>query len=174
MRPNLRSKCARIWLNELIRQSVPQSTSSQEPYWQLIQALQRSTRLLCLDDQSPKSLGRVVEACVRLAQFQADWKRPLTSWSVSSTGLHDQMRSLIEHLLAGYSVPRFLVWAWLEKDRQDWERQLYVHLGRGQSIRQFPTLLSLSKSAARCLMQAPDDLRPIPALRWAQVRACGR
>lgn len=64
---------------------------------------------------------------------------------------------------------------WLSEHDIPWDRELYLHLAQGQSIRTFewPVRVRLSKSAARFFMLAPDDLRPIVAARWAQVRSLG-
>jgi len=64
---------------------------------------------------------------------------------------------------------------WLSEHDIPWDRELYLHLAQGQSIRNFewPVRVRLSKAAARFFMLAPDDLRPVEAVCWAQVRSLG-
>ncbi len=64
---------------------------------------------------------------------------------------------------------------WLEEQSASWECDLYVHLARGFSVRNFdgPVPIRVTKSAVAWFMQAPHDLRPIQSIRWAQIRALG-
>ncbi len=72
-------------------------------------------------------------------------------------------------------MPAFTTWAWLAERHDSWELDLYFHLAQGHSIRQFrsPFAWRLTKAGARFFMQAPDDLRPLAAFRWSQVRSLG-
>jgi len=63
---------------------------------------------------------------------------------------------------------------WQSSQHKVWE-ELYLHLAAGKSVRRFTPKLgvSLSKSGARWFHQAPDDMHPLLAMRWAQIRSLG-
>lgn len=80
----------------------------------------------------------------------------------------------MNHLFAKYPVPNFMAGVWLRENPETvpW-LELFIHLGRGRSVRQFETPFRFTKSMARYFMQAPDDLTVEQAFRWAQVRGSG-
>jgi hypothetical protein len=82
---------------------------------------------------------------------------------------------LVNHFFDRYPVPKFMPAIWLSLHDQPWERNLYLYLARGLSVRKFlwPIPVHLTKAAAAFFMQAPDDLAPLLAVRWAHVRSLG-
>lgn len=117
---------------------------------------------------------KILAALIEIARRRQDWLRPLHKWSGPQASCFVQFRSLVNHLFAKYRMPNFMAAVWLRGDPEAarW-LELFIHLGRGRSIRQFETPIRLTKSMARFFMLAPDDLTVEQALRWAQVRGLG-
>jgi hypothetical protein len=103
------------------------------------------------------------------------WYRQPETWLPRSQSQWQLFRSLLDHMFAQYPVPGCMSWAWLAERTKPWERELYIHLARGHSVRTFQSSYPwrLTKSGARFFIQAPDDLRPVTAYRWAQIRSLG-
>jgi hypothetical protein len=107
------------------------------------------------------------------------WFRWPEAWSAPDADPTTQFRSLVSHLFDRYPVPPFMMRAWFSDDFydrfHDWVINLYLHLAHGRSVRQFPLpdVYRLTKSAAVWFMQAPADLHPRDALRWAWIRSLG-
>jgi PcfJ-like protein len=120
-------------------------------------------------------IARVVEMLLRVAEQVDSWQRPLVEWCAPAASQYVQVRSLVDHLFAEYSVPGFMTKVWLLGDKYSdaWQRKLFLHLGRGRSVRAFPMQIPVTKAMARHFMAAPDDLTVPQAVRWSQVMACG-
>lgn len=116
----------------------------------------------------------VLAGLVEIARRRVAWLRPIHKWLPPDASSFVQFRSLIQHLFAQYRVPNFMNSVWLRSrpEAVTWQ-DLFLHLGRGKSIRQFDTPIRLTKRMARYFMLAPDDLSVEQALRWAQVRGLG-
>ena len=120
--------------------------------------------------------GSFAPAC-DLAQRGDAWRKPPEEWIAPRANLFVQFRALVSHLLDEYPVPRFMTSVWLSEHDKPWELDMYLHLAKGKSIRQFVLPLSyphrMSKNAAKFFMHAPDDVTPIGAYRWSHVRSIG-
>jgi hypothetical protein len=110
---------------------------------------------------------------VEIARRREAWLRPIHAWHAPQASPFVQFRSLVEHLFARYAVPDFMALVWLRSRPDAVWLELFLHLGRGRSIRRFETPIRLTKLMARHFMLAPDDLSVEQALRWAQVRGLG-
>lgn len=180
MSPRNRLQHAKRRLDDLIRRSALSLGQYREFFWRLIHTLRGSSQLLIpshgLVPGHWRDSERFVSASARVASYCIHWLRDPEAWTAPTASPFIQFRSLVNHLFARYPVPSFMTRIWLLDNReQEWERQLYFHLARGLSVRQFamPFPWRMSKSAARFFIQAPDDLYPIEALRWAHVRYLG-
>lgn len=135
----------------------------------------RSSLLSTASEPSTRHDGRItLAALIEIARRRQDWLRPLHRWSRPEASSFVQFRSLVNHLFPKYSVSNFMAAVWLRESSEAsrWQ-DLFVHLGRGRSIRQFETPIRLTKLMARFFMLAADDLTVEQALRWAQVRGLG-
>jgi hypothetical protein len=118
---------------------------------------------------------QIVCGLLALASHREDWLRPADDWLPSGAGPLPEFASLVQHLLAGYPVPLFMVsvWFWRAdaegRRRQDW----YKHLGLGRNIRTADIPLPLTKRMAHEFTQAPDHYSVEKAMRWGQVRGLG-
>lgn len=176
-----RKQFARQRLDNLIRRYAPRSAYVGVSYWQLIHAVRASSSLLApLPNRGrtdPQDAENIVRACARIARHAANWHRQPELWTAPRANPFVQFRSLVGHLFDKYPVPNFMTPAWLSPFEKPWEIEMYLHLAAGRSIRQFelpvPYPTRLTKRAARFFMQAPDDVEPIGAYRWAQVRSLG-
>lgn len=174
-----RKQYAKRRLDDLIRRFAQPLTQSREPFRRLIHAVRASSRLLVSLPKrgrtNPKNAERVVHACVRMAHRYAAWQRPPEVWSAPDGGPFVQFRSLASHMFAEYPVPKFMAAVWMCEYDKPWELDMYLHIAAGRSIRQFklPVQSRMTKRAASFFMQAPDDLLPIEAMRWAHIRSLG-
>ncbi len=110
-----------------------------------------------------------------MARRMHTWHCIPETWDAPEASPYLQMRSLVQHLFDQYPVPNFMASIWWREPNFQWGAELYQHLAKGQSIRQFSILgtFKVTKRIAALFMQAPDDLLPQEALRWSQVRALG-
>ena len=181
MPSNLRKRCTKRTLDELICASAPTNCRARTSYWRLITVIRASSQLLqpgpYRGDASPASHARLIRACVQIARKRGFWKRQPESWVAPAANPFVQFKSLVRHLFERFDVPTFLTFAWCSADRKCWQIDLYLRLAAGRSIRQFewplPYPVPMTKREARWFMQAPDDCFVIGAWRWAQVRALG-
>lgn len=119
-------------------------------------------------------VARIVKMLLRVAEHVESWQRPLWEWCAPAASPFVQVRSLVNHLFAKYPVPGFMTKVWfLDEASDDWQRELFVHLGRGRSVRAVAMRIPMTKAMARHFMTAPDDLSVPQAVRWSQVLALG-
>jgi len=179
MFPSLRKSHAKAKLDELIHRTGRSLGRHRDPFWRLVNAIRASSTLLAPANTPSRhhwhTIEQIVDACSLIAAQSDRWPREPESWNSSATSHWQLFRSLLDHLFAIYRVPAFMTWAWLDDRGQGWERELHLHLAQGLSARRFapPFSWRMSKASARWFMQAPDDLRPFAAFRWAQVRSLG-
>ncbi|QDU47429.1 hypothetical protein Mal52_59600 [Symmachiella dynata] len=177
-------RSSKVWLDRLIRKSADCSPRHARSYWQIIDAVRRSSDLLrpasVWGSSSGEQAARVVTACARIALHSDDWhadqwERSPEQWRPPCGSAHEQLSSLVHHLFDRYPVPSFLTNVWWADGEESWPRELYLHLARGAGIRSFqlPFEFPLTKPVARWFAEAPDGLSPFAALRWSQVRALG-
>src|SRR5215469_10627371 len=137
----------------------------------------RSRSLLLSTPSEPLKRGAseaLLAGLIEIARRRGAWLRPVHNWFPPQASPFVQFRSLVKHRFVRYPTPNFMAAVWISKQPAAAAgRELFVHLGRGRSIRQFDTPIRLTKRMARHFMQAPDDLTVEQALRWAQVRGLG-
>lgn len=173
-----RKQFAKRQLDDLVRRLANSLTHLREPFWRLLRTVQSSSRLLATFNEhmpDPQVAERVVQSLVRIVQHCDRWIRRPEDWIAPDANTAVQFRSLVSHLFDHYPVPKFMSRVWLGDEDRQWEIDLYLHLAAGQSIRQFDYSFSFSitKKTAAFFMQAPDDLSPFEAIRWAQIRSLG-
>lgn len=149
---------------------------SRHDFWRLLRALRASS--LLSPDAAPSNIvpndaDRVLLACARITQHSDRWRRIPEHWNAPEGNPVVQFRSFVSHLFDLYAVPSFMSRVWLREYDAPWELELYFHLATGRSIRRLDVPMRLCKKAASLFMQAPDDLVPIAAMRWAHVRSLG-
>ena len=146
-----------------------------EPLLRLIRLVRSYSSLLShrqrTSSTDSNSMEQLLVALTRMAERAENWVRPPEDWIVPNANPAVQFRALVNHLFDTYPVPRFMARVWLSPYDKPWEIEMYLHLAAGRSIRQFSLPFSLAmpltKNGAAWLMQAPDDLVPIAAMRWA-------
>ncbi len=182
MPPYNRKQFAKRRLDDLLRSfAQPLSQSRKNHFWSLVHAVRASTSLLVPFPErgrtDPREAERVVRACARMSERCHLWQQRPEFWPAPQAPPFVQFRSLVSHLFDQHPVPNFMARVWMGEDEMPWELALYLHLAAGHSIRQFDPEMGypvrMTKQAARFFMQAPDDVLPIEAYRWAQVRALG-
>lgn len=152
------------------------SNSDEQMSLQLLLRHVRSRSVLLGTASEPLKQGTgevLLSGLVEIARRRGGWLRPIHKWLPPQASPFVQFRSLVKHLFARYRVPTFMASVWLRSPPEAAWLDLFLHLGRGKSIRQFDTPIRLTKRMARHFMQAPDDLTVEQALRWAQVRGIG-
>lgn len=176
-----RKLCAKRNLDALIRESAPVLSHALQPYWRLITTIRASSQMLTpVPDRgrtNPENIAEIIRACVRIAKHRRTWRQQPESWIAPKASPFVQFRSFVSHLFDEFPVPIFMVPVWACAADKPWEIDMYLHLAAGRSIRQFKLPLDypvkLTKRAARWWMEAPDDIWPISAYRWAHVRSLG-
>jgi hypothetical protein len=174
-----RKPFAKRKLDGLISKFAESLTDARKPFWRLIHVIRSASRLLTpFPDRGrtdPLQFERILQACVRIAHFWQFWQRQPEIWTPPVANSFVQFRSLLSHLFDRYPVPSFMAPVWFHESFEPWQLDLYLHLAAGRSIRQFelPRAIRISKQAACYFMQAPDDLCPNKAIRWALVRSYG-
>ncbi len=116
------------------------------------------------------------EAIAMLAAYAPWWLRPVEQWKPRTHNVTRQFASLVRHLFAQYDdVPPFFDAVWFVEPGKEAakRRQWYLHVGMGQSIRDCPLPIPLTKKMAHHFMQAPNDLTVDQAIRWGQVHGLG-
>jgi len=124
------------------------------------------------------SRNQVMAGLSQLACHHRDWIRQPEEWHSAGRGARKpavHFRSLADHLLAKYPVPRCLNAAWFEADPEEAaiQQEWYKHIGRGQNIRTAKCLpFRLTRRAAHLFMTIGyGGQAPLGALRSAQIRA---
>lgn len=110
-----------------------------------------------------------------LASRQSHWIRPCETWEPSAGNLRPAFHSLAQHLLAYYSVPRFLDSAWDLPDGPEGFRQQswFIRIGRGASFRSLNLPLKLTRRMEHYARQAPEHYSVFRALRYGETRGIG-
>lgn len=166
-------------VDELIKLHALSLCSSQELFWKLIHVIRARTGLLACRSGAyftkRDDVERVLSCCIKMIRYQYAWRRSPESWNIPEASPFVQMRSLVQHLFDEYPVPKFMASIWWSEQIAAWEMGLYLHLAAGRSIRQFSPLhpFRITKRMVAFYFQAPDDIHPMAALRWAQVRSMG-
>jgi len=115
---------------------------------------------------------RFIDALIALNERRAQWIRPLEGWSPRSHNRERQFSSLARHLLARYPLPVFMDSAWFRRDEAGkQQRDWFVHLGRGASLRAAATPIPLTRRMVHHFLQSPDHYLVEHALRWGQIHA---
>lgn len=174
-----RRKHAKWMLDDLICRYAQPLGQFREPFWRLAHAVRAASRLLIPSSErgstDPLGIERVVRGCARMAQHSEAWQRTPEVWIAPVATPFVQFRSLVSHLFDEYQVPNFMAPVWISEHDNPRDVDLYLHLASGRSIRQFqwPVPIGVTRQAASFFMRAPDDLQPVKALRWAQIRSLG-
>ena len=98
----------------------------------------RSSLLSTASEPLKQGTGELVLAgLVEVARRRGGWLRPIHKWRPPQASPFVQFRSLVKHLFARYRVPNFMTSVWLRSPPDAAWLDLFLHLGRGKSIRQF-------------------------------------
>ncbi len=134
-------------------------------------------------DGSPAiaSLGQLpgntfIEAIALASAHAPSWLRPVEDWKPRSHSSSRQFASLLRHLFVKFDdVPVFLDTVWFSgRAKQAAERRRwYLHVGRGQNIRNCSLPIPLTKKMAHHFMHAPNNVTVEQALRWGQIHGLG-
>jgi hypothetical protein len=178
MFPTNRRRSAKTTVDAALHAALKQfpSNSDAQKSVQLLLRHVRSRSSLLTTASEPLKQGTseaLLAGLVEIARRRGGWLRPIHKWLAPQASPFVQFRSLVKHLFARYPVPNFMVSVWLQSNTEATWIDLFLHLGRGRSVRQFNTPIRLMKQTVRYFMLAPDDLSVEQALRWAQVRGLG-
>lgn len=117
-----------------------------------------------------------LEALALIAAAARDWLRPVESWKPRTHNAFRQFASLLRHLFVKYDgMPGFFdaVWFAGRTPEAAAQRSWYLHVGRGENIRQCALPIHYTKKMAHHFMRAPASLTVEQALRWGQVHGLG-
>lgn len=116
------------------------------------------------------------EALAMIAAYAPWWLRPVEQWKPRTHNVARQFASLLRHLFVQYDdMPLFFDTVWFVSPGKEAarHREWYLYVGKGQSIRDCPLPIPLTKKMAHHFMQAPKDLSVDQAIRWGQVHGLG-
>jgi len=116
-----------------------------------------------------------LEALVQISAYRRSWIRRVQEWKCGSHSARRQFASLLRHLFVQYELPLFFDAVWFAQHSQEAtkRRGWYLHVGRGQNIRNCLLPIPYTKRMAHHFMQAPDDSTFEQAMRWGQVFGLG-
>lgn len=117
-----------------------------------------------------------IEALALIAAHSPSWQRPLCEWKPRSHNAGRQFASLLRHLFVKYNdVPSFFdaVWFSGRTKAAAEQRKWYLHVGKGQNIRNCQLPITLTKKMAHHFMRAPNNTTIEQALRWGQILGLG-
>jgi hypothetical protein len=117
-----------------------------------------------------------VEALVLIAAHHQAWLRPCDTWKPRTHNTRRQFASLLRHLFVQYDdMPLFFdsVWFTGPTAKGGNQRAIYLHIGKGGSLRSCDLPIRFSKRMAHHFKQAPNDVTFEKALRWGQVLGLG-
>lgn len=144
---------------------------------------ERTARLLkvaegkcCLLTAIHPSKYPAIPVLVRIASYADRWIRQPETWAGEKSADPSQiLHSLLRHLFATWTVPKFFDNAWLVKGELIYlERDWFCHLASGGSMRTVQGMPpSITARALHLAMDAPCELTIRQALRWGQVKALG-
>ena len=116
-----------------------------------------------------------VNGLVNLFRHAEGWIRPVEEWRPRSHNAHRQFAELARHLFARWPIPSFMDSVWFEGNSKlaRLHQRWFLHLGRGENIREASLPILYTKKMAHHFMQAPADLDVVSAVRWGQVLGLG-
>ncbi|MFK8029837.1 MAG: PcfJ domain-containing protein [Gammaproteobacteria bacterium] len=115
-----------------------------------------------------------IDALISVYRLRESWIRPLDDWRPKTHNREKQFLSLVRHLLVSYKVPEFFESVWFRRDDSAQQyQQWYVDIGAGQSMREGPSPIPLTKKTAHHFMHAPRGYSIEQAVRFGQIRALG-
>jgi hypothetical protein len=181
MNPSARRKAgAKATVDRTVRDALDAAPcpDTRSAFERLLRQVRRSALLRTAPQVGGSSVaghGEVVAGLLALADFHADWLRPVEAWEPAGSNPLPQFASLARHLLAAYPVPAFLTSVWLRGRTAEARRQQgwFVHVGAGRNLRTADLPLPYTRMMAHHALQAPDHLTVEQALRWGQVRGLG-
>jgi hypothetical protein len=99
--------------------------------------------------------------------------REIETWEPKRNNHAMQLKSLIKHLYCKYPAPDFLINSFPSQNQAG--IYLYIHLGNGGSMKNFPFLpnLVLNKKIYQHLLTTPDDYDFLAGFRRAQILSMG-
>jgi hypothetical protein len=116
-----------------------------------------------------------VTGLLNFVRHAEEWIRPVEGWRPRSHNAYRQFAELARHLFARWPIPAFMDSVWFEADSKEARRhqRWFLHLGRGENIREASLPILYTKKMAHHFMQAPADLGVVAAVRWGQILGLG-
>jgi hypothetical protein len=118
----------------------------------------------------------LVESLVLISAQHRAWLRPRETWKPRSHNVRRQMASLLRHLFVQYDdMPLCFdsVWFTGSTPAGAKQRQAYMRVGRGESLRSCELPIPYTKRMAHYIKKAPSDLTFEKALRFGQIVGLG-
>lgn len=122
----------------------------------------------------PPATCAVTQVVLRLVAYASHFVRPVDEWCPDpGAAATSQLTSLISHLFEKWPVPSCFAAAWYQPGpRMSIERDWFVHLGAGGSVRRLAGMPPLRRRVAALLAQgATAPTSPAEAIRRAQLHS---
>lgn len=115
---------------------------------------------------------RYINALLRITKYYASFVRPIGSWIGGAGSSRNLFHSLLQHVFAEFSMPRFMDEIWMEDAHTftDERCQQYLGLASGASMRNWTLPVPMTKRMKHFFMQAPDHYSYMQALRYGQLK----
>lgn len=115
----------------------------------------------------------VIMGLFHMYSLKEHWIKDIQAWKKDTYNLERQVKSIARHLFCKYPMPKFMENVWIT-NASDWERNLYVHMGKGNSPRTFDEFaISITKKDSSKFLSAPENYRIDEALFWGKILALG-
>ncbi len=120
----------------------------------------------CIGDYHPG-----IEALANLACSSQAYVRAIGAWPGSGGAWRVAIGSLVQHLVAKYPMPRFLVSAWYLQDGEESERQRrwFIMHGSGRSFRSMDVPIKMTRRMEDIFLRSPDHMDINTAMRRAEL-----
>jgi hypothetical protein len=120
----------------------------------------------CTEDHHPGIEALANLSCLSHAHIRGigDWPGSDGSWRVA-------IGALVQHLVAEYPMPRFLVSAWYlpNGEETEWQRRCFIAHGSGRSFRSLDLPIKMTRRMEDIFLRSPDHMAINAAMRRAEL-----
>jgi hypothetical protein len=116
-----------------------------------------------------------VEALANLSRSSYAHIREISDWPGSHGSWRVAIGALVQHLVAKYPMPRFLVSAWYVPtvEESEWQRRCFIAHGGGRSFRSLDLPIKMTRRMEDIFLRSPDHMDINVAMRRAELIGLG-
>ncbi len=139
--------------------------------------------LCCVRQRAPSVLAAPcaeghhpgIEALANLSCSSYAHIREIGDWPGSDGSWRVAINSLVQHLVAEYPMPQFLVSAWYLQNGEEteWQRRWFIAHGSGRSFRSLDLPIKMTRRMEDIFLRSPDHMHINIAMRRAELIGLG-